>query len=146
MAHIIKQFSFRQEVTFTHDFQRIGEARGTGYSFDVNEPVLNQPLTLKHDVFPDLNTAEQREFREKNYAEVKKDSALEDLGIIRHERRVKDHSVLMCDCGNEVVLYYPENDCECGRRYNLFGQGLRTNYSKAEEMEEFSYGDWNDWQ
>lgn len=141
MAHIIKQFSFRQEVTFTHDFHHIGSSCGTGYSFDVNEPVINQPLTLKHDVCP-----EHREFREKNYAEVKKDPAYQDLGVIRHERRVKDHSVLMCDCGSEVVLYNSENDCECGRIYNIFGQGLRTNYSKADEMEEFSYGDWNDWQ
>lgn len=132
MAQIIQPFSTHIEVRFEHFFQRKGEP-GSGYGFpctESGEPLIEADNKCAWD----------------NYREQKAGHPdYRDTGIQRYQRRVKNHAELQCDCRRTVVLAYADNDCECGRVYNLFGQSLRTNYTKQDEMEEFSYGDWNNW-
>ncbi len=66
--------------------------------------------------------------------------------IIRIEQLADDlcrpfnRAVIMCDCGNELLLWDDDNECEtCHKCFNIFGQQLKTHQQRFNERPENDY-------
>jgi hypothetical protein len=117
---IIQRAQTIEEVEWRHDFQRIGETEGTGYSFHCEE----DGTLLEHN--------------EESWAHVNDHpEKYEDRGVVefRFIRRLYTQGI--CDdCGEVVELSHFTNPCECGADYNMSGQRLAPRHLWGEETGE----------
>lgn len=95
--------------------------RGCGYAFDSDREgnVDLSTLTLLQRVSWDL--AHSGEYV--------------DEGVLDYSRWYWEPAAIRCACGRECVLDGSENDCDCGRIYNNFGQEYRPREEWADAME-----------
>jgi hypothetical protein len=89
-------------------------SEGRGFSFECDEYGIP---------FPDKHEASKENFRLCITGKMKGYK-----GPFLNKREYKDiHcAVGKCGCGKEVYLFYNLNKCECGAKYNMFGQTLNS--------------------
>lgn len=94
------------------------DAPGCGYSFDCDEagnPTSTNPASIK------------------NLAMCRKSTDYVFTGISTYTNRYTEAATARCYCGAVVSLDDPlDNDCVCGKCYNMSGQEVTPNYGRAE--------------
>lgn len=114
---IIKNRERVEEVSYMLDFSIPGS--GCGYSFDCDE---NGAVNLA--LLPPASF--------ENYEKCLADSSM-NRKVSRYVNSYVNPAVGLCYCGKKVELADPlDNDCSCGRCYNMSGQEVQANYGRAE--------------
>ena len=111
MSKIIIEKSITEQVYYPHEFEYLFE-RGCGFTFDCDKEGNTENIINKCAI--------------DNYNWCKNNpDKINDLGIIKHIRKIKNPAILLCDCGEKVHLTNFTNTCDkCEADYNLFGQRL----------------------
>lgn len=92
---------------------------GSGFAFDC-------------DASGQVNTASLGEDALANYERCRNDATLKGY-VATHRHSYIEDAVGRCECGASVRLRDPlTNHCACGRAYNMAGQEVIANYTRAD--------------
>ena len=118
---ILSQRQHLERVSFDLFFANVGSNGNSGFSFPCSEGGALAPLETAGQASLDECRAHPDRF--------------EAPVIQRYVNRYTEPAVGLCSCGSKVYLDDPmDNDCACGRCYNMSGQEVRANYGRAEAL------------
>ena len=127
-AEFIRQREHIRIVEYRREFSYIGNDPG----------LIGCGFTFKSDENGNVDLAKFTPAQRASWDEVQDLVArgeYVDEGMRDLSRYVTEPAVIRCACGRECVLYGMENDCDCGRIYNGFGQEYRPREEWADAME-----------
>lgn len=110
---IIRPRERKETVSFLRKFEWLNTP-GAGFEFECSEQGVIDTAQLQPAGLANLTMCL-----------ADKGATLRDYGIRRHVHQFIEPALLRCHCGRNVELWDAlDNDCECGRCYNLSGQAV----------------------
>lgn len=117
MIPIIKHSERKESFTYSRNFDWRNEP-GSGFGFDCDE---------RGNIIEPTNKAAHENLRKCLSGEYD----VVDLGVRQYVNRWTEPAIGKCHCGREVELSNAlENECACGRLFNMSGQELRANWKR----------------
>jgi hypothetical protein len=116
-------------TSYHMEYEKVNE-RGSGYLFPCNKDGIISRESMAPEGLKNLAACEAG-----TNGTYKK-------GLYIRRNSYTECAVGKCDCGKNVELWHSENECACGRVYNLSGQELQilSPEERAEEdANEFAY-------